>query len=287
MAARESREPDAGTAPPKALVRALRTILRPLVHLLVARQIPYAFLANLLKAVYVEVADRDFPLAGRRPTDSRINLLTGVHRKDVRRLREALSEGDVTPPIVSLGAQLVARWNAAPGYVDAYGHPRPLPIQSTQEPSFESLVGLVSNDIRARSVLDEWLRLGVVHIDEQARVTLAAGAFVPQKGLEEKLFYFGRNVSDHLATAAHNVLGGEPPRMERSVYYGRLSPESVEEIARLASEAGMEALQKVNRRALELQERDAGREDARRRMTFGAYFFEGASRAPSEDESDE
>jgi hypothetical protein len=61
----------------------------------------------------------------------------------------------------------------------------------------------------------------------------------------------------------------------------------VEELAQLASEAGMDALQKVNRRALELQERDARRDDARRRMTFGAYFFDDASREPFGDDDDD
>ncbi len=274
-------------APPNALVRALRTLLRPLVRLLVDRQVPYPFLANLLKGIYVEVAERDFGLAGKRLTDSRISLLTGVYRRDVKRLRAELREGTAIPPAVSLGAEVVAQWNGRPEFMDAEGRPNPLPVYSDDEPSFETLVASVSTDIRARSVLDEWLRLGVVHFDDSGRVVLDAGVFVPQKGLEEKLYYFGRNLRDHIAAAAHNVQGEAPPFVERSVYYSRLSAASVEEIGEFAAEQGMVALKAVNRLAMALQERDAQSGAEARRMTFGVYYLETeAEPTPVEEAAD-
>jgi len=274
--------------PPTALVRATRTLLRPLVRLLVARQVPFPFLANLLKGLYVEVAERDFGLAGKRLTDSRISLLTGVYRRDVKRVRAELREGTAIPPAVSLGAEVVARWNGLPEFMDAEGRPNPLPVHSDDEPSFETLVASVSTDIRARSVLDEWLRLGVVRFDDSGRVVLDAGVFVPRKGLEEKLYYFGRNLRDHIAAAAHNVQGEEPPFVERSVYYGRLSAASVAEIGKLAAEQGMAALKAVNRLAMELQERDAQNGAEKRRMTFGVYYLQTeAEPTPGEEAADD
>ena len=270
--------------PLTALVRASRTLLRPLVRLLVARQVSYPFLANLLKGIYVEVAERDFGLAGKRLTDSRISLLTGVYRRDVKRVRAELREGTAIPPAVSLGAEVVAHWNGRPEFMDAEGRPNPLPVYSDAEPSFETLVASVSTDIRARSVLDEWLRLGVVHFDDSGRVVLDAGAFVPQKGLDEKLYYFGRNLRDHIAAAAHNVQAEQPPFAERSVHYGRLSAASVAEIGEFAAEQGMTALQAVNRLAIQLQERDAQTGDATRRMTFGVYFLEAEAEPASDAE---
>ena len=76
---------------------------------MLARGITYTYLADLLKGVFVEVADREFCIEGKAQTDSRISLLTGVHRKDVRRLRELeANSAEEIPPVVSLGAQLVA-----------------------------------------------------------------------------------------------------------------------------------------------------------------------------------
>ena len=89
------------------------------------------------------------------------------------------------------------------------GAPRPLPrlASSSEKHSFESLVRSVNTDIRPRVVLDEWLRLGIVQIDEQDRVCLSVRAFIPRDGSEEMTYYFGRNLHDHVAAAVHNMLG--------------------------------------------------------------------------------
>ena len=260
---------------PASLVRALRHLLRPLVRLLVARGVTYTMLSDLLKEIYVEVAERDFALEGKRPTDSRVSLLTGVHRKDVRRLRGgAPAATDAVPETVALGAQLVAAWTTRREFLDAKGRPRALSRLASQGGgrSFESLVESVSKDIRPRSVLDEWLRLGVAELDARDRVVLRTAAFVPRRGFDEMAFYLGHNVHDHLAAAAHNVLAEGRPFLERSVHYDALGGRSIEELAELAARTGMEALTQVNRKAIACEARDRG-EASKQRMTFGVYFY--------------
>lgn len=255
------------------LVRALRHVLRPLVRLLLARGVTYPYLAGLLKGIYVQVAVDDFPAPGRRQTDSRISLMTGVHRKDVRRLLGEPADPATAPPNVSLGARLVARWCAEPAYLDPEGRPLPLPRQARADggASFDRLVAEESTDVRARAVLDEWLRLGLAELDAESRVCLRTGAFIPEKGEEEKLFYFGRNLHDHLAAASHNVLGGQPPFLERCVYSDGLSVEGVAALREEAEERGMAVLRALNRRAGEL--RATGAAAPGQRMNFGIYFY--------------
>lgn len=265
------------------LIAALRRIFRPLVRFLLAQGVSYPYLAELLKSVFVEVATQsDFSLKGKRQTASRISLLTGVHRKDVKRLSAAHYESMLPPPNVSLGAQLVARW-LGEHYADADGHPLPLARLASvgDGKSFEELVASVSKDIRSRAVLDEWLRLGVVRVDEKDRVTLFVEAFVPKKGFDEKVFYLGQNVGDHLAAAVSNTLGRAAPFLERSVYYDELSRESIEELKKLGTELGVRALQQINRRAMELEARDATeRRTNDQRMNFGIYFFDADAKKP-------
>lgn len=273
----------ANTSGPEAptsakLVVAIRRVLRPLVRLLLSQGLTYPWLSDLLKEIYVEVANRDFNLGGNRQTDSRVSLLTGVHRKDVRRLREThgVQDEDVAPPVMSLGAQLVARWASDPRYVDQDDHPISLPRLGRQnDVSFESLVAEVSKDIRPRPVLDEWLRLGVVHVDDDDLVHLNVEAFVPEKGFEDKLFHLGANVHDHLSAAVDNVSGKKPAWMERSVHYDALSLTSVVELAALVEKSGMQALKTVNKKAMELEERDssAGAATPPQRINFGVYFY--------------
>lgn len=232
-------------------------------------------LIDLLKSAYVQVAKEEFTLDDKRQTDSRISLLTGVHRKDVRRLAHETSGPDLMPANVSLGSQLIALWLSRPEYLDERGHPRPLARVAGKgsENSFEALVTSQSKDIRPRAVLDEWQRLGIVHVDDADRVCLNVEGFVPEKGFDEKAYYVGHNVHDHLAAGAHNLLGGTPPFLERSVYSDRISEASARELADLSRELGMQMLQSIFRRAQELEARDARNNTATTRMNFGVYFY--------------
>lgn len=271
------QEPIAGL--PKPLISALRRLLRPLVRLLIAKGVGLAALMELLKEAYVDVALNEFPVDGKKQTDSRVSLLTGVHRKDVKRLRERPTEKMAAPRSVGLGAQIVARWVGSKETTDKKGQPLALSrkAESHGAPSFDSLVAKVSTDVRPRALLDEWLRRGIVHLDEDGRVVLNELAFVPEKGFEDKAFYFGRNIHDHLAATAHNLLEEGNPKLERGVHYTGLTEESAAVLAEAAERTGMKALLEMNRLALDLKEKDAGRATATRRINFGLYFFDGAA----------
>src|SRR4030095_9904592 len=78
---------DRGEFGASGLRAALRRLLRPLVRLLIARGIPFPVAAGVLRQPFVAVAGNEVPVPGKAQTDSRITLLTGVHRKDVKRLR--------------------------------------------------------------------------------------------------------------------------------------------------------------------------------------------------------
>lgn len=276
----DAAEEGTGTpgGPSPALVRALQQVLRPLVKLMLASGITYPYLSDLLKGLFVDVAERDFRLDGKRPTDSRVSLVSGVHRKDVSRLRQRVTSDEATPAVVTLGAQLVARWLGHPLYQTEDGQPLPLARLSREggDLSFESLVSSVNSDIRSRVVLDEWLRLGVVHLDDAGRVQLNTAAFVPSRGADEKAYYLGLNLADHAAASVHNLLGEQPPFMERSVHYTALSAASVQRLAGLSEQLGMKALLAVNQAAMAAEADDArgGSPGATpQRITFGVYLF--------------
>jgi len=260
---------------PAPLVAALRRVLRPLIRLLLAHGIRFQTFCDLAKSTYIQVAEEEFKLDNKAQTDSRISLLTGVHRRDVNRLRnESLDESSL-PLQASMSAQLLAIWSGHDEYLDAQGVPLPLHRLASKggEHSFEAMVRSVSKDFRARVVLDEWLRQGIATLDEQDYVHLAADAFVSPQGIEEKTFYFGQNIHDHLAATVHNLTGATPPFLERCVYYNDLTAESVKDYERVARSAGMRALHTVNRYAIELQKRDTGKSDAVYRTNFGIYNF--------------
>lgn len=271
------------TTPQSPVVAAIRHLLRPFIRLLLLNGISYTIFCEMVKSSYVKVADAEFKLDAKPQTDSRISLLTGIHRREVNRLRnEAVTEINL-PQHASMSALLLTIWNGHPDYLDEQGQPIPLPrlASKTDEKSFESLVQSVSKDFRSRVVLDEWLRQGIITLDRDDRVHLSAGAFVQPQDMAEKIYYFGQNIHDHLAATVHNLAGGTPPFLERCVYYDKLSADSIKELADYSRTIGMRSLHAVNKRAAELQQRDKGNKEAMYRANFGVYQY---SEAEIQDE---
>jgi hypothetical protein len=261
--------------PRDSVVAALRRLLRPLVRLLVGQGITYPFLADLLKSVYVETAASEFTVGGKLATDSRLTLLTGVHRKDIRRLRRETRPDAGPTPSMTLGTQIVARWLGDPSYQDRNGTPRALPRTPSKggAVSFAALVERVSKNVRPRSVLDELLRLGVVEVDIDDNVRLVTSGFVPGKEMDAKSFYFGEALHDHLAAGVHNLTGAKPAWLERSVYYDELSPAAVTELQGKSERLAMEVLQEINRDGMALEANDPPGPGERMRMRLGVFYY--------------
>jgi hypothetical protein len=273
--------PPSFTLQSDALLRPVRRLLRPLVRLLIQGGVTFPVLADLLRGLYVEVAAHDLLNNPRAQTDSRISLLTGIHRKEIRRWRSETHAPDAVPPVITRTSQIIARWLHADDYIDTEGRPRPLPRLPRPEggPSFESLVQSVTSDVRPRAVLDDWLTHGIVSVDATDCVVLDTAAFLPQPGSAEQLFYFGRNLHDHLAAAAANVTAtGPAPFIERAAHYDNLSPATVARLEALGREAAQRLLTDFNRQALDLldandRELENAPETPRRRLNLGLYLL--------------
>lgn len=266
----------------------LARLLRPLVRLLVRRGVAFPALVDLLRELYVNVAEHDFALPGKDQTDSRVSLLTGIHRKEVRRLRGAGAPVNVVPAAVSRTSRILARWLADPRFADAAGRPLPLPRGPGEPGSFDDLVASVTRDLRSRAVLDEWLDRRLVTLDADGRVVLAETAHVPRGGDGRQLYCFGRNLHDHIAAAAANVEGRSPPFLERAVHCDGLSRETAEALQARSRAIALDALQTASREAHAASETDA---PGGWRWNFGIYVFAEevapASPPPDADEPSE
>jgi Family of unknown function (DUF6502) len=260
---------------PELLLRALGRLLRPLVPMLIRNGITYPVIADLLRDLYVDVALRDMLSDDKSRTDSRVSLLTGVHRKEIRRQRAAPPRDESTPEVVTLSSQIIARWLGAAPWAGAGGVPHPLPRSAAAgEPSFDGLVEAVTKDVRPRAVLDEWLSQDLVRLDAQDRVILNAEAFVPRPGRDEQMFYFGRNLHDHIAAAAANVSAVErAPFLDRSVHYDALPVAAAEQLEAMGREAAIRMLLDINRRAMQLAEAHDPPTGPTRRVNLGVYLF--------------
>lgn len=258
------------------LFNALRWLLRPLVKLLIEKGITFPQLRDLLKSVYVDVAENSFTLGGSPLSDSRIFILTGIHRKDIKRLRAEKKQPSEknTMQNAGLGGNLVSHWIGDSRFLDQEDKPLCLPRSSKNGmPSFDELVESVTKDVRPRVILDEWLRLGIVSINEDDDICLSKTAFVPEQSFDEKSHFFGRHIHDHIATCTNNLLGQAEPMLERSVYFASLTNSSLAKLRSIAETESIQLLQKINKQALKLQREDQSKPDAKHRMRLGMYWY--------------
>jgi Family of unknown function (DUF6502) len=277
---------------PDYLISAVVESLEPLVRLCIAKGMTYPVMDELVRTLFVSVANRDFGLENKEQTQSRISVITGLNRREVKRLDNPSARAALPAVSATRGGELVSKWISTAPFIDSRGKPRPLPKTISQggKRSFEALVASFSKDIRARTVLDEWVRSGVVTIDESDRVCLKVDSFIATDRIEEKAFYFGQNLGDHAAAAVSNLLGQSPAFPDRSVYRDELSPKSIAQLTKLAERLAMRAISDVNREAERLEPADKRDGLATHRVNFGFYIYgapmDSSTRDPNQGRTD-
>jgi hypothetical protein len=258
---------------PNAIYQAISRVLNPLARLLISQGVSFGQASEMLKAAMVREAlqralDSNDP-AGEGgkggPSDSRLSVATGIHRKEVRRLRE--QEGMMVGALEgSTASQVLARWLAL-------GSPAPMLERRDshgQHPSFDDLVTSISKDIRPRAVLDELLARQVVTEEEDGQLKVHADRLVLNQDLASMADYLGMNLADHFSVAVQNLLKEGRPQLDRCVHFHGVSEQMADALHTLAREHAMQALVAVNAVAQEMIKDKKNRGNYR--LNFGAYF---------------
>lgn len=277
-----------GLPEPALAADAIARVLQPLARLMIDHGLQLPSMVDLLKKALVDEAARAYGLADKGSSDTRISLLTGVHRKDVRRLRAAPATQGGSTPMVPLAASVVARWISEPRFLNADQTARPLARTPSRglpgEPDFTTLVAEISRDVGARAVLDELVRLGVVELRGDGFVALKTNAFVPQEGLSESFHFLAGNVSEHLSAAVHNLAPDRvgPPKLEQSAFSQDLSGQQAEQLQQLARRLWAKALQQFLQTATVAEQRSAAEAGPKHRVRFGVYFNDTLQDSPAQ-----
>ena len=270
--------PDSGAAAQAALAE----LLAPLCELALRDGIKLPALVELTKRALVDAADSLYGREAGALSDSRVSVMTGVHRKDLRSLRE--SAQPVSMRRKNLAAEVFGRWLADPHYVTGKGKPRVLPRQSGDAAvvSFDSLVAGISQDVHPRAVLDELLRLKLVQWDEQDKVRVLASAFTPSADRDAQRQFLAANAADHLRAGRENLDHAGRAFLEQAIYSDQLSEQSAQEFNRATLNAWERAFADLMPRLRELHQRDRNQQlPMLRRVRFGMYGYVAAADAPA------
>ena len=253
------------------VLKAIEYLLYPLVRLVIARSINYGSLTDIVKYVMVKEAERQLKQKTTEViSDSRISIVTGIHRKEVKRIR-AMKANDVSVYEPSLASQVVARW-AGEKKLQSKNGPKQLPRKklTDKEFDFDDLVTSIHTDVRPRVVLEELIDRGLVTMNDSDDLQLHPERLAMKQDQEETLHYLSLNIHDHLATAVHNLSNPDNKQLDRSVHYHGLSKEAVERLKQLAERNSMDSLVVINKLAQDLIKDP--RSKGNQRMNFGTYF---------------
>jgi len=278
-------EPESQTRQ-SAVLRALARVLRPVARLLIAGGVPIQAASEALKRAYVEAAHRHFGDEAR--TDSRLSLLTGINRKEVRRLTTPVADEWGPESVTSFASAVYTAWTLREEWRAPDGQPRVLPKRG--DGSFDVLVKGVTRDLRPSSVLAELVRLGYAQVGEDDTVRAAGNAFLPQREFADRLGPLAENLQDHLDAAVTNVLATSPPFLERTLFADELSEESAQALHEEARAQWKRVHDELILRAdaFEAEDRRLGRPTSTR-IRIGVYVYSEtpAGATPPRKESDE
>jgi hypothetical protein len=258
------------------LLAALAVLLRPLVRILLRHGIPCDVLSAVARQVYVRVAAEEFALPGKKQTVSRVSILTGLTRREVRRLMTTANvEDQETTDRYNRAARVLTGWLRDKTFHDKAGNPLALPVEG-KNASFGSLVRQYSGDMPVRAMLDELLRVGAVRKTKEGRICLQSRFYVPERSERDKLHILGTDTADLIETIGHNLKPQAAPRFQRKVMYDNVPMEAVREFQHLAATRAQAFLEDIDR-WLSQRDRDvnpAVNGTGRKRVGVGVYYFE-------------
>ena len=188
------------------ILRAFFLVLRPLARIFLRFGISYRQFEQISKAAFVDVATSDFGIRGRPTNISRVAVMTGMTRKEVRRIRDELATGD--DHFVSVRhqplANLLHNWCAEKEFLDDSGKPAVLPYEG-ERASFERLVKFTGGDIPPGAIRTELKRVGAIEIGDDKRIRLVKRSFIAEKAHDRLVGTVAKCVYPMMAAVAHNT----------------------------------------------------------------------------------
>ncbi len=259
----------------ETLARALLTLLKPLVRILLRNGIAYGSFAELAKKTYVDVAFEDFAPKGKKQTVSRVSAMTGLTRKETKRLRE-LDKPDAggSEQRYNRAVRVISGWLNDPRFLDAAGQPAELPVEG-EDTSFAALVKKYSGDVTTQAMLAVLQTASSVEKTERG-IRLVRHAYLPGKDPREKLAILGTDTAELIATIDHNLVAADGERrFQRKVSDHHVRADALPAFRALSAEKSQTLLEEFDA-WLSAHEIDAeAQQDAERRyVSVGIYFFE-------------
>jgi hypothetical protein len=201
------------------LLKACYSFLLPVARFLLRNGISFTEFSEICRVAFVETASNEYGIRGRPTNISRVSAMTGIGRKEVRRIR-AMKGPYAGNPRVELNrlGDILHRWHTRPPYLNKAGQPKPLKYAGGRA-SFASLVRECAGDIPIGAIKVEIIRCGAVTKDAAGRLVAKHRHVVPDDRAEKLINSLALGLRALASTVAFNARqsGSDVGRIERFV----------------------------------------------------------------------
>jgi len=211
------------------VIEASRRFLRPIARWMLRSGVTWKEFAELARGVFVQTATEEFGIKGRPTNVSRVALLTGLTRREVRRQR--LLQASPLPAedeSLSHATRVLSAWHLDPDFVDELGQPRLLP-PSGPPPSFDALLRRHAGDIPPKALAKDLLRAGSIEELEDGRYRPLRRFHMPTQMDPLAVRRSGSVLADLGTTIEHNLSRGthQPSRFEGRAHSAAIDPRAL------------------------------------------------------------
>ncbi len=188
---------------------ACRRILRPLASLLLRFGMTWREFSDLSKSVFVQVATDEFGINGRPTNVSRVSILTGIARKEVKRQRDLIDTNDTPIKNKTTDAtRLLSGWHQDSEFLEDDGQPRLLP-QEGDGATFATLFARYGGDMAMPTMIKELTKTGAIERLESGEFKVLMRYYQPSLADSENLQFAVDRIHDVIQTMNNNVFVNE------------------------------------------------------------------------------
>jgi hypothetical protein len=257
-------------------LKILQLMLSPVVRYCLRHSLRVQDALEALKAQFIELAAAQIERDGDKATDSALCVITGIHRRDIVRLRNGAPNFSREHDIVT---KVIGQWESDKRWRDKKGKPRSLSC-GAEHSEFSTLVKLITNDISPASVLLELERAGGVQRSDDT-ITLKVQSYIPKGNALSGFRILSDDYNDLLSVVEDNISQQQQiPHLHFRTSYDKVDSTALNEIRLWFLEQGREfhlkARQYLAQYDLDITPRpDAGAIPARVALSTFSYIQEG------------
>ncbi len=259
------------------VLNAFLLVMRPVVRILLRYGIGFREFSEVAKTAFVDVASTDFGLRGRPTNISRVAVMTGLSRKEVKRLREKIAEGESAVSIRTTAlSDVLHHWHAEREFTDSSGNPVALPF-SGPERSFTSLVKKFGGDIPAGAMRTEMQRVGEIAENNDGDLIVIDRTFKAEDADEKLITVLVHGVYAQLSNAYFNLRSdrGEPTWPNRIAYAKFIRAPETRQLRRVTKDRIVDFAESIDDVFMAYESlKGNGSEEKNRVVAVGVYYFE-------------